>query len=47
MGTLPEGEFSPQSKLKAERAKRIILWVMAIFIILPFILVWLTDSIRF
>lgn len=32
---------------KALRARRVIIWAMAILMILPFILIWLTDSVRF
>jgi hypothetical protein len=43
-------EEPPVSKglpLRARRAIRIIYLGMAIFILLPFLLVWLTGSIRF
>ena len=47
MKTVEEVPRSPEASLKARRAKRIILWVMAILMLLPFVLVWLTGSVGF
>ncbi|MFL2833196.1 MAG: hypothetical protein ACJ0BK_06255 [Coraliomargaritaceae bacterium] len=44
----PKKSPSPEElSLRARRTVRIIYLVMAIFILLPFLLVWLTRSIRF
>lgn len=45
---LPEEPPAPEEPTRrARRAVRIIYLGMAIFILLPFLLVWLTGSIRF
>ncbi|WP_269845158.1 hypothetical protein [Coraliomargarita sinensis] len=32
---------------KARNAKRVIVWVMLFLILLPFVLIWLTDAVSF
>jgi hypothetical protein len=44
---LEENQSSPEVYSKARRAKQIIIWAMAILMLLPVLLVWLTGSIRF
>lgn len=36
-----------KSRLKVRRTQRIILWVMAVLMLLPFVLVWLTGEVGF
>lgn len=45
-GKATDEELLSRRQQEAERAKKIILWVMAVFIILPPLLAWLTGAIR-
>lgn len=47
MNPLEDSECSVEATAKADRARRTILWVMAILMLLPFVLVWLTGAVRF
>ena len=47
MKALEDDPHSPEVQAKARRAKRVILWVMAILMLLPFLLVWITGSVGF
>jgi hypothetical protein len=47
MDPLKQSPRPAEFPLRAKRAVRIIYLGMAIFILLPFLLVWLTGSIRF
>lgn len=47
MNALENEQDASGLSVKARRAKRIILWVMAALIVLPFVMVWITGAVRF
>ena len=50
LGPMNEAEMCEQEvplQQKADRARRIIYVVMALFVLLPFLVIWITGAIRF